>query len=105
MSASSDALRSALARIIREKLGEKPDPAKVIELLFDNGSVTDTTMRQHVVGFEYFRMMRETSLSSHQIEEDIGERFGLSADGVRYIRNNYARGGSRRKRGPSRPAS
>lgn len=93
-------LLTTLTAMAVTKLGATASPGDVVEYLYANCSLTDTTMRQHVVGAEYFRLMRETKRTSHDIEQELAERFGISPDGVRYIRNNYARGGSRRVRGP-----
>ena len=93
-------LITTLVAMAIDKCGQNATAGAIVEYLYANCSLTDTTMRQHVVGAEYFRLMRQTKRTSHDIEQELAERFGISPDGVRYIRNNFARGGSRRVRGP-----
>jgi len=71
---------------VRRKLGDTPTADQVIDYLSQGGAVTFKSARIHVVREEFFRLMRVGDRTAFAIEEELGDRFGLSAERVRQIR-------------------
>lgn len=93
-------LLTDLKAIVERELGANATPSAVIDHLYRGASVTDKTMRAHIVRTEFFRIMAEApDRRAISIEHELSERYGISVTQVRYYRNDYARGGARRKCG------
>lgn len=91
-------LRVDIATIIRESLGENPAIEKVVDLLYRGGSLTDKTLRSHVVREQFHKLMlKDRERSARDIEEELSVRYDVGVTTVRYYRNSYLRQGARKK--------
>lgn len=96
-------LRTEIIRIAKTKLGDDATVEQVVEFLYAGGGLNDRTLRFHVIGAEFFRLMRETDRTAHDIEQELAARFDVSRQMVEYIRSEFARGGRMKKATPKKP--
>lgn len=54
------------------------DGEAIAEFLYKSRITDDALVRRHLIGQEYVHRLTTTTLSSHQIESDIGEDYGVS---------------------------
>ncbi len=87
-------LRLEIIRIAKTKLGEGATVEQVVEFLYAGGAINNRSLRFHVIGAEFFRLMRDTDRTASDIEQELAARYDVSQDFVKYIRGNFARGGS-----------
>ena len=91
-----------LSKLVRAKLGASPTPEQVVEYLYRGGAINDITMRQHVIGEQFFAAYEtQRERSARDIEGEIGDRFDITPEAVRYIRLRLVRVG--KVRFPGRP--
>lgn len=92
-------LRAEIIRIAKTKLGESATVEQVVEFLYAGGAINNRSLRFHVIGSEFFRMMRDTDRTASDIEQELAARYDVSHNFVKYIRSNFARGGAFAKTG------
>jgi hypothetical protein len=67
-------LKQDMITIAKAKLGDQPSVEQLIEFLYAGGSITDRSLRFHVIGSEFFKAMRDTERTARDIEMELAVR-------------------------------
>lgn len=70
---------------LRETLGEKADPAEVVQRLYESGAIDDIMARRYVVKREFVRRYTSTDMCAHHVHEQLADEYGLTTRGVLFI--------------------
>lgn len=95
-------LKEDIIAIAKAKLGEQPSIEQLVDFLYAGGAINNRSLRFHVIGAEFFRLMRDTDRTARDIEIELSARYNVSQTFIKWVRLNFARGGSVPKKGPQK---
>ena len=78
--------------IVKEQLGDGATVESIVELMVKQGAAKTTCIRRAVIVHEFFRIYTsEPKRSARDIEEELAVRYGLTREGVIYLRNRSSK--------------
>jgi hypothetical protein len=80
-------LKKKLIADVRDKFGANSDPGKVIEYLYEQGTLDDVLAEGHMIKVDLFHRLMNTDLVKVQIEQDLAEDYGCSRQFVNHLAN------------------
>lgn len=80
-------IRKRIKDDVLNKFGPMADPQRVIDYLYENGTLDDVLARKHMIRVELFRRLLTENIRMIQIEEDLAEDFGCTRQFVNHLAN------------------